>query len=202
MYAAKGYAVAYVNYRGSNGYGIAHSKAVRLDYGGADYQDNIQVLDVVLSQSAWIDDQKLYLTGGSHGGFLTNWITTKTDRFKVAVTQRSISPLLSEAGTQEFTPKQMNAEFGGNLWTNFDYYWDRSPLQFANKKSTPTLIIDSDGDMITPIGQGKEWFYALKANGAPTEMVVFKGENHSLSRSDTPTNLVERLDRILEWFER
>jgi dipeptidyl aminopeptidase/acylaminoacyl peptidase len=202
MYAAKGYAVAYVNYRGSNGYGIAHSKAVRLDYGGADYQDNIQFLDVVLSQNTWIDDQKLYLTGGSHGGFLTNWITTKTDRFKAAVTQRSVSSWLSEAGTQEFTPKQMTAEFGGNIWTNFDYYWDRSPLQFADKVTTPTLIIHSDGDMITPIGQGQEWFYALKANGVPTEMVIFKGENHSLSRSGTPTNLVERLDRILEWFER
>jgi dipeptidyl aminopeptidase/acylaminoacyl peptidase len=202
MYAAKGYAVAYVNYRGSNGYGIAHSQAVRLDYGGADYEDNIQFLDTVLSQNAWIDDEQLFITGGSHGGFLTNWITTKTDRFKAAVTQRSVSSWISEAGTQEFTPRQMTSEFGGNLWTNFDYYWDRSPLQFADKVSTPTLIIHSDGDMITPIGQGQEWFYALKANKVPTEMVIFKGENHSLSRTGTPTNLVERLDRILEWFER
>lgn len=202
MYAAKGYAVAYVNYRGSNGYGIAHSQAVRLDYGGADYEDNIQFLDTVLSQNAWINDEQLYITGGSHGGFLTNWITTKTDRFKAAVTQRSVSSWISEAGTQQFTPRQMTEEFGGNLWTNFDYYWDRSPLQFADKVSTPTLIIHSDGDMVTPIGQGQEWFYALKANKVPTEMVIFKGENHNLSRTGTPTNLVERLDRILEWFER
>lgn len=202
MYAAKGYAVAYVNYRGSNGYGIAHSQAVRLDYGGADYQDNIQFLDTVLAQNPWIDEEQLFITGGSHGGFLTNWITTKTDRFKAAVTQRSVSSWISEAGTQEFTPRQMRAEFGGTLWENFDYYWDRSPLQFADKVSTPTLIIHSDGDMITPIGQGQEWFYALKANNVPTEMVIFKGENHSLSRSGTPTNLVERLDRILEWFDR
>ena len=202
MYATKGYAVAYVNYRGSNGYGIAHSQAVRLDYGGADYEDNIQFLDTVLAQNPWIDQEQLYITGGSHGGFLTNWITTKTDRFRAAVTQRSVSSWISEAGTQEFTPRQMTSEFGGNLWQNFDYYWDRSPLQFADKVSTPTLIIHSDSDMITPIGQGQEWFYALKANNVPTEMVIFKGENHSLSRSGTPTNLVERLDRILEWFER
>lgn len=202
MYTALGYAVAYVNYRGSSGYGIAHTNAVRLDYGGADYQDNMQFLDTVLSQNNWIDGNKLYLTGGSHGGFLTNWITTQTKRFRAAVTQRSVSSWISEAGTQEFTPAQMSKEFGGNLWQNFDYYWDRSPLQFADKVSTPTLIIHSDGDMITPIGQGQEWFYALKANNVPTEMVIFKGENHSLSRSGTPTNLVERLARILEWFKR
>lgn len=202
MYAAKGYAVAYVNYRGSSGYGIAHSKAVRKDYGGADYRDNIQFFDKVLADTPWIDKTRLYITGGSHGGFLTNWITTKTDRFKAAVTQRSVSSWVSEAGTQEYTPHQMTKEFGGNLWTNFDAYWDRSPLKFANKVSTPTLIIHSDADMITPIGQGQEWFYALKANNVPVEMVIFKGESHSLSRSGKPTNLVERLERIIDWFER
>lgn len=202
MYAAKGYAVVYVNYRGSDGYGDAHSKAVVQDYGGADYADNMQFLDTVLAQNKWIDDKQLYLTGGSHGGFLTNWITTQTKRFKAAVTQRSVSSWISEAGTQEFTPQDMNSEFGGNLWENFDYYWNRSPLQFANQVTTPTLIIHSTDDMITPIGQGQEWFYALKANNVPTEMVIFKGETHSLSRSGKPTNLVERLDRIIQWFEQ
>lgn len=202
MYAAKGYAVAYVNYRGSSGYGVAHTNAVRLDYGGADYQDNIQFLDTVLAQNSWLDDKQLFITGGSHGGFLTNWITTQTNRFTAAVTQRSVSSWISEAGTQQFTPSQMTREFGGNLWNNFNLYWDRSPLQFANKVTTPTLIIHSDQDMITPIGQGQEWFYALKENKVPTEMVIFKGENHSLSRSGKPTNLVERLERILAWFER
>ncbi|KZX00379.1 hypothetical protein JL49_11630 [Pseudoalteromonas luteoviolacea] len=202
MYAAQGYAVAYVNYRGSSGYGTAHSKAVRKDYGGADYRDNMQFLDEVLAQNKWINKESLYITGGSHGGFLTNWITTKTDRFKAAVTQRSVSSWISEAGTQEYTPNQMTKEFGGNLWTNFDAYWDRSPLKYADKVSTPTLIIHSDADMITPIGQGQEWFYALKANDVPVEMVVFKGETHSLSRTGTPTNLVERLTRIMEWFSR
>ncbi|MFC3094486.1 S9 family peptidase [Alteromonas sediminis] len=202
MYAAKGYAVAYVNYRGSSGYGLAHSQAVRLDYGGADYQDNIQFLEHILAQHPWVDQKRLYVTGGSHGGFLTNWITTKTDRFKAAVTQRSVSSWISEAGTQEFTPYQMTKEFGGNLWTNFDYYWNRSPLKYANNVTTPTLIIHSDQDMITPIGQGQEWFYALKANNVPVEMVIFKGETHSLSRSGTPVSLVERLRRIINWFDR
>jgi dipeptidyl aminopeptidase/acylaminoacyl peptidase len=202
MYAAKGYGVAYVNYRGSSGYGFDHANAVRLDYGGADYQDNMQFLEHVIAQNDWIDVDQLFITGGSHGGFLSNWITTQTSQFKAAVTQRSVSSWISAAGTQQYTPYQMRSEFGGSLWENFDYYWDRSPLQFADKVTTPTLIIHSDGDTITPIGQGQEWFYALKANDVPTEMVIFKGENHNLSRTGTPTNLVERLERILEWFER
>lgn len=202
MYAAKGYGVAFVNYRGSSGYGIEHAKAVRLDYGGADYQDNIQFLDNLLAKQDWIDEKKLYLTGGSHGGFLTNWITTKTDRFQAAVTQRSVSSWVSEAGTQEFTPKAMRKEFGGNLWENFDYYWERSPLKFADKVKTPTLIIHSDKDLITPLGQGQEWYYALKNNNVMTEMIIFKNETHSLSRTGKPINLVERIKRIIDWFER
>ncbi|KZN60234.1 hypothetical protein N473_24960 [Pseudoalteromonas luteoviolacea CPMOR-1] len=202
MYAAQGYAVVYVNYRGSSGYGIAHSQAVRKDYGGADYRDNMQFLDNVLAKNPWMNKDKLYVTGGSHGGFLTNWITTKTDRFKAAVTQRSVSSWISEAGTQEYTPNQMTIEFGGHLWNNFDAYWDRSPLKYADNVKTPTLIIHSDADMITPIGQAQEWFYALKVNEVPVEMVIFKGETHSLSRSGKPTNLVARIEHILQWFER
>ena len=202
MLAGKGWGVAFVNYRGSTGYGDAHQKAVRLDYGGADFRDNMQFLDVVLERFDWIDRERLFVTGGSHGGFLTNWILTRTDRFRAAVTQRSVSSWLSEAGTQQYTPRQMRQEFGGTLWENFDLYWDRSPLQFADRIKTPTLILHSDEDHICPIGQAQELFYALKAHGVETELVIFRGENHSLSRSGTPVNLVERLRRIIDWFER
>ncbi|WP_330087570.1 alpha/beta hydrolase family protein [Alkalimonas mucilaginosa] len=202
MMAAAGYAVVFTNYRGSTGYGYAHQHAVHADYGGVDFRDNMAVLDHVLQQHDWLDSSRLYITGGSHGGFLTNWITTQTDRFKAAVTQRSVSNWLSEAGTQQYPPNSMRREFAGTIWQNFELYWNRSPLKYANQVSTPTLIIHSTEDHITPIGQGEEWFYALKANDVPVEMVVFKGEGHSLSRNGTPINLVERLKRILAWFER
>ncbi|MDP5187933.1 MAG: S9 family peptidase [Alishewanella sp.] len=202
MMAARGYAVVFTNYRGSTGYGFAHQHAVHADYGGVDYRDNMAVLDTVLQQHDWLDATRLFITGGSHGGFLTNWITTQTSRFKAAVTQRSVSNWISEAGTQQFPPNSMRREFAGSIWENYDLYWDRSPLKHADKVTTPTLIIHSTADHITPIGQGEEWFYALKANQVPVEMVVFKDENHSLSRSGTPVNLVERLKRILDWFER
>jgi dipeptidyl aminopeptidase/acylaminoacyl peptidase len=201
MMAAAGYAVAFTNYRGSSGYGHDFQAAVRLDYGGADAEDNLLLVDEVLARNDWIDPDRLFLTGGSHGGFLVNWITTRTDRFRAAVTQRSVSNWISEAGTQQYPPRRMREEFGGTIWENFDLYWDRSPLAHADRVTTPTLVLHSDGDRITPLGQGEEWFYALKALGVPTRMVVFQGEGHALSRTGTPVNLVERLRRILGWFE-
>lgn len=197
-----GYAVAFVNYRGSSGYGHAFQSAVRLDYGGGDARDNLALVDETLSRNPWIDRDRLFITGGSHGGFLTNWITTETPRFRAAVTQRSVSNWISEAGTQAVSPRAMREEFGGTIWENYALYWERSPLSRANRVRTPTLVIHSDQDRITPLGQGQEWFYALKALGVPTELVIFHGEGHELSRSGTPVNLEERLVRILEWFER
>lgn len=202
LMAARGYAVVFVNYRGSSGYGQDFSDQVRVDYGGADYEDNMLAVDYILQNYDWIDPDRLFITGGSHGGFLTNWITTQTDRFKAAVTQRSVSNWLSEAGTQAFPPASMSVEFGGTIWQNFDYYWGRSPLKYADQVTTPTLIIHSTDDHITPIGQGEEWFYALKANNVETEMVVFRNEGHGLSRNGLPINLVERLNRIINWFDR
>ncbi|MCP1727295.1 dipeptidyl aminopeptidase/acylaminoacyl peptidase [Natronospira proteinivora] len=202
MMAAKGYAVIFTNYRGSSGYGHAFSDAVRLDYGGVDFRDNMQLVDEALARHDWMDEDRLYVTGGSHGGFLTNWITTQTDRFRAAVTQRSVASWLSEAGTQAFPPKFMAAEFGGNLWENFDYYWSRSPLRYADQVTTPTYIIHSDQDQITPIGQGQEWYYALLNNEVETGMAIFHGEGHGLSRAGKPVNLVKRLQLILDWFER
>src|SRR5690554_3636601 len=96
----------------------------------------------------------------------------------------------------------MMEEFGGTIWQNFDYYWGRSPLKYADRVKTPTLIIHSNHDHITPIGQGEEWFYALKANDVPVELVVYDREGHGLSRGGRPINLVDRLERIVEWFDR
>ncbi len=202
MLAAAGFGVVFTNYRGSTGYGHDFQSAVRLDYGGADYRDNMLLLEAALERFDWIDPERLFVTGGSHGGFLTNWITTQTDRFRAAVTQRSVSNWISEAGTQEYPPASMTAEFGGTIWTNFDYYWGRSPLKYADQVSTPTLVIHSSDDHITPVGQGQEWFYALLANDVETEFALFEGESHGLSRGGTPVNLVARLELIIEWFQR
>ncbi len=203
MMAERGYGVFFTNYRGSHGYGFDHQSAVFQDYGGADYEDNMDGLSYALENNDWIDPDRLFITGGSHGGFLTNWITAHhPDKFQAAVTQRSVSNWISEAGTQAYTPQMMRDEFGGTIWENYDLYWGRSPLKYADQVESPTLIIHSDGDEITPIGQGEEWYYALKINEVPVEMAVFQGEGHGLSRAGTPVNLIERLNRILDWFDR
>lgn len=203
MLSARGYAVFFTNYRGSHGYGFDHQSAVFQDYGGADYRDNLIGLEYVLDEYDWIDRDRVFITGGSHGGFLTNWMTARhPEVFRAAVTQRSVSNWISEAGTQSYVPQAMREEFGGTIWENFDYYWGRSPLKYADQVKAPTLIIHSDRDEITPIGQAEEWFYALKINDVPVEMVIFQGESHGLSRGGKPVNLVERLDRIIDWFDR
>ncbi len=202
MLAAAGYGVAFVNYRGSSGYGHRHMDAVRRDYGGADATDNLLFLDQVLARHDWVDPERLFVTGGSHGGFLTAWLTTRTDRFRAAVPQRMVSNWISEAGTQAFPPRAMQDEFGGTIWERFDDYWGRSPLAHAPQVTTPTLVIHSTDDRVTPIGQGQEWFYALRALGIPSEMVIFEGESHALSRTGRPVNQVERIRRIIEWFDR
>ncbi len=203
MMAARVYAVFFTNYRGSHGYGFDHQSAVFQDYGGADYRDNIDGLQAALERYPWIDRDRFFITGGSHGGFLTNWITAHhPEKFRAAVTQRSVSNWISEAGTQAYVPQAMREEFGGTIWDNFDLYWGRSPLKYADRVKTPTLIIHSDRDHITPIGQAEEWYYALKINDVPVEMAIFQGEGHGLSRTGTPVNLVKRLNLILDWFER
>lgn len=202
LLSGRGYAVTFVNYRGSTGYGHEHQQAVRFDYGGVDYRDNIAAIDAVIQRFPWLSVDKQYITGGSHGGFLTNWITTQTQRFKAAVTQRSVSNWVSEAGTQAYPPLSMTEEFQGTIWSNYDYYWGRSPLKYADQVKTPTLIIHSTSDHITPIGQGEEWFYALKANRVPVEMQIFYNEGHGLSRNGKPINLVERLKAIVDWFDQ
>jgi dipeptidyl aminopeptidase/acylaminoacyl peptidase len=202
MLAAKDFAVLVVNYRGSTGYGYDFKNALKFDYGGVDYKDNMQGLDDILKRKEWIDKNRLGVTGGSWGGFLTNWIITQTDRFKAAVTQRSVSNWISIFGQQDYTPQLMRHQFNGTPWENYDLYWNRSPIKYADRIKTPTLIIHSDQDYRCPLGQAQELFYALKIYGVPTEMVIFQGENHNLSRSGKPVNLVERLKRLINWFER
>ena len=101
LLAAQGYGVLYVNPRGSHGYSQEFVDAVRGDYGGGDYEDIMAGLDYVLEENDWIDTDRLGVTGGSYGGFMTNWIVGHTNRFKAAVTQRSISNWISFFGVSD-----------------------------------------------------------------------------------------------------
>jgi dipeptidyl aminopeptidase/acylaminoacyl peptidase len=200
-YAAKGYAVLYTNPRGSTGYGQKFERGIVGEWGGKDYVDVMNGVDAALQKYPWLDSERMGVTGGSYGGYLTNWIIGHTDRFKAAVTLRSVSNFVSDEGTRDGAYGH-SPDFGGDLFEKFDLYWDRSPLKYAKNVKTPTLILHSDNDFRVPLEQGEQWFRALKHYGVTAEMVMFPRENHNLTRSGEPRHLVESLNWQLYWFDR
>ncbi len=200
-YAARGWAVLYTNPRGSTGYGQKFERAIANEWGGKDYLDIMNGVDEALRRYPWIDQDRLGVTGGSYGGFMTNWIVGHTNRFKAAVTLRSVSNFISDEGTRDGAYGH-KADFGGDLFAKFDQFWDRSPLKYAKNVKTPTLILHSDNDYRVPLEQGEQWFRALKHFGATTEIVMFPRENHNLTRTGEPKHLVESLNWQLYWFDR
>jgi len=201
VYAAKGYAVLFTNPRGSTGYGQKFERGIFGEWGGKDYIDVMNGVDTALKRYPWIDSERMGVTGGSYGGFMTNWIVGHTDRFKAAVTLRSVVNFISDEGTRDGAYGHAD-DFGGDLFEKFDSYWDRSPLKYAKNVKTPTLILHSDNDFRVPLEQGEQWFRALRHFGVTTEIVMFPRENHNLTRSGEPKHLVESLNWQLYWFDR
>jgi dipeptidyl aminopeptidase/acylaminoacyl peptidase len=201
VYAAKGYAVFFCNPRGSTGYGEKFERGEINNWGVMDYQDVMAGLDAALKQYPWIDADKLGVTGGSYGGYLTNWIVSHTNRFKAAVTLRSVSNFISDEGTRDGAYGH-EEYFNGILFDDFDQYWAASPLKYARNVKTPTLVLHSDFDFRVPIEQGEQWFRALQHYGVPSELVLFPRENHNLTRTGEPKHLVESLNWQLYWFDR
>jgi dipeptidyl aminopeptidase/acylaminoacyl peptidase len=201
VYASRGWAVLFLNPRGSIGYGAAFQRGVKLEWGGKAYTDLMGGVDAAQVKYPWIDRDRLGVTGGSYGGFMTNWIVGHTTRFKAAVTLRSISNFVSDEGTRDDAYGHKR-DFGGDLFENFDAYWQTSPLRYAKNVKTPTLILHSDDDQRVPLEQGEQWFRALQHFGVASEFVIFPRENHELTRSGEPKHLVESIQWQVYWFDR
>lgn len=201
VYAARGWAVFFTNPRGSTGYGQKFERGIVGEWGGKDYIDVMNGVEAALQKYPWIDRDKLGVTGGSYGGYLTNWIVGHTDIFKAAVTLRSVTNFISDEGTRDYAYGH-TPDFGGDLFEKFELYWDRSPLKYAKNVKTPTLVLHSDNDLRVPLEQGEQWYRALKHFGVTTEFVVFPRENHNLTRTGEPRHLVESLNWQLYWFDR
>ncbi len=201
VYAAHGWAVFFTNPRGSTGYGEKFERGIEGEWGGKDYVDIMNGVDAVLARYPWIDKNRLGVTGGSYGGYMTNWIVSHTTRFKAAVTLRGISNFLSDDGTRDGMYGHAD-DFGGDIFEKFEAFWNASPLKYARNVKTPTLILHSDMDFRVPIEQGEQWFRALQHFGAPSEIVFFPRENHNLTRTGEPNHLVESLRWQIYWFER
>jgi dipeptidyl aminopeptidase/acylaminoacyl peptidase len=199
--AAQGYVVAFANPRGGRGYGEAHARAIEDGWGNVDYADMMAWTDFVARQP-YVDAEHLGVTGGSYGGYMTNWIIGQTDRFKAAVTQRSICNLISLWGAGDIN-WVLQHHFGNQPpWENIELFWERSPLKYVGQVKTPTLIIHSEQDHRCTIEQGEQFFVALKVAGVPTEMIRFPDESHGLSRGGRTDRRIERLKAISSWFDR
>jgi dipeptidyl aminopeptidase/acylaminoacyl peptidase len=202
LLAAQGYFVYWANPRGSAGYGLAHLLPLVEHWGEPDTEDLMTALDHLLAERPYLDPERVGVLGGSYGGFMTSWLVGHTDRFRAAVSQRAVNNLASFFGTSDFG-YYFETTFGGTPWSQPGRYRERSPITYVERVTTPLLIIHSEQDLRCPISQAEELFAALKIIGkAPAELVRFSGESHGLSRGGRPRNRMERLRRILDWFER
>jgi len=199
--AAKGYIVLYVNPRGSTSYGQEFGNIIQYHYPGDDYRDLMAGVDELLKRG-YVDPKKLGVTGGSGGGVLTNWTITHTDRFAAAVSQRDISNWASWWYTADFTLFQPNW-FKAPPFEDSQDYSNRSAITFVKNIHTPVLFVLGESDYRTPQDSGGEQlFRALKYMRRPTAMVVFPRETHELSRSGEPWHRIERLEHIVNWFDK
>jgi dipeptidyl aminopeptidase/acylaminoacyl peptidase len=198
---SQGYVVLYTNPRGSFGYGQSFVNACRGDFGGHDYQDLMDAVDHVLSTCDFVDETRLGVMGGSYGGFMTNWIVGHTNRFRAAVTDRSISNWLSFYGTSDIGISYTEGEIEGNPWDDVEKLWRHSPLAYVKQIETPLLILHGENDLRCPIEQAEQFYVALKRLGKVTQLVRFPNSNHAMLRNGAPSLRIERLNQIIGWFE-
>lgn len=199
-FASEGFFVFYTNPRGGDGRGNEFMD-IRGKYGSVDYDDLMKFTDTVLEKFSDIDKDKVSVTGGSYGGFMTNWIIGHTDRFRNAVSQRSISNWISFFGTTDIGYYFASDQSGATPFDDVNKLWDLSPLKYAPNVSTRTLFIHSDEDYRCALGQAQEIFTALKYFGVDSKMTIFRGENHNLSRNGKPKSRLRRLKEIIEWIK-
>lgn len=199
-WASHGYAVIFCNPRGGDGRGNEFAD-LRGKYGTIDYDDLMKFTDEAVLKYDFIDGDSLGVTGGSYGGFMTNWIIGHTDRFKAAASQRSISNWISKFCTTDIGYYFAGDQNLGNPWDNTEKLWEHSPLKYADKVKTPTLFINSNEDYRCWMAEGLQMFTALKYHDVEARLCLFKGENHELSRSGKPKHRLRRLNEITKWFD-
>ncbi len=198
-YAAAGYVVLYCNPRGSTGYGEEFGNLIHRDYPHHDYDDLMSGVDALLAKG-FVDEQNLFVTGGSGGGILTAWIIGKTNRFRAAVVAKPVINWYSfvlYADGPAFFSKYWFADLP---WNDPASYLERSPISYAGDITTPTMLLTGEEDYRTPIAETEQFYAALKLEGVETAMVRIPGASHGIA--SRPSNLVAKLAAILSWFEK
>jgi dipeptidyl aminopeptidase/acylaminoacyl peptidase len=198
--ASRGYIVYFGNPRGGQGYGRKHAEVTVNNWGSVDYEDCMSLARHMARQD-YIDTRKMGVTGGSYGGYMTNWVVSHTDMFAAAVTQRSVVNFISFYGSSDFG-FALDREIKGAPWTDLDAWWEMSPIKHVANIRTPLLIKHSENDLRCPIEQAEQLYIALKKLGRTVEFVRFPEEPHGLSRCGRPDRRIARLEWISKWFDR
>lgn len=200
LYAAAGYAVLYVNPRGSTSYGAEFANLIHHAYPGDDYGDLMAAVDATIATGS-IDADNLFVTGGSGGGVLTAWIVGKTDRFKAAATQKPVIDWASFVLTADMTPFFAKYWFGKFPWEDPQAYWNRSPLSLVGNVKTPTLVVVGSEDYRTPVSEAEQYYSALQLRGIPTALVKVPEASHG-GIAARPSQSASKASAILAWFDK
>jgi dipeptidyl aminopeptidase/acylaminoacyl peptidase len=200
IYAAHGYATLMVNYRGSSGYGQKFTDAIFGDQDGKEAEDVLQGVDAALAKYPWIDKDRLGVEGGSYGGQLTDWLVTRTNRFKAAVPAAGISNLVS-FNYMSYYHDYLSVEFGRYPHEKdlMDTLWARSALRYVSKVKTPVMFIHGENDNDVPIAEAEQYFVALRDVGVPTTFVRYPREGHGLRETK---HIADSIDRSIAWYDR
>lgn len=198
LLAARGYVVIMPNPRGSFGYGQSFTDALTRDWGGIDFGDVMAAVDFAIGQG-WVDERRLAVYGWSYGGYMTNRIITRTDRFKAAISGASETLVVANYGHDEWQ-RLWEEEFGLPWLDENREAWERiSPFYDLDKVTTPTLIVGGEDDWNMPILNSEQLYIVLKRRGVPTQLVVYPGEGHSLS---VPSYQKDLYERYFDWLGR
>jgi dipeptidyl aminopeptidase/acylaminoacyl peptidase len=197
VYVSAGYAVVQCNPRGSAGYGQAHGRAIQGAWGDLDAADVLAFLDDALEDPA-LDADRVGVMGGSYGGYLTTLLLGRTTRFAAAISERAFLDPVSFVGSSDIGWFFSDAYLG----TDPQRVRAQSAMAGAVAITTPTLVIHSEQDWRTPLEQGTRLYVELKRRGVPTELLIFPGEGHELTRSGRPRHRVARFEHVLRWWAR
>ena len=199
LMAAAGYVVLYANPRGSTSYGEEFGDLLYRNYPGEDYDDLISGVDAVIERG-YVNENNLFVTGGSAGGIMTAWIVGKTDRFRAAVSQKPVVNWISKTLTADNWYGYYFSRYEGLPWENPEPYWRFSPISLAGNVTTPTLFITGEEDLRTPLSESYQMFHALKMRGIDTAVIRLPGASHDMSRR--PSQLMAKVANIVAWFEK
>lgn len=199
LMASQGYMVLFTNPRGSTSYGAEFSNLIHQNYPSEDYNDMMDLVDATIAQGS-VDEDQLYVTGGSGGGVLTAWIVGKTNRFRAAVVAKPVINWSSFVLTADISAMTTKYWFADMPWNMPEHYWQRSPLSLVGNVTTPTMVISGLEDYRTPTSEAEQYYKALKLEGVPTALVTVPGASHTIAAK--PSNLIQKIGNILGWFKK